>query len=129
MDSIRKALGAPQINYYGFSYGTYLGQVYGTMFPDKFRRVVMDGVVDVRGVWYQDNLDQDIAFDKNIKTYFGWIAKFDSVYHLGTTERDVERLFYSAQAKLLRQPADGKIGADEWVDLFLQAGYYVYGWE
>ncbi len=27
MDSIRAALGAAQINYYGFSYGTYLGQV------------------------------------------------------------------------------------------------------
>jgi pimeloyl-ACP methyl ester carboxylesterase len=27
MDSIRKALGAKQINYYGFSYGTYLAQV------------------------------------------------------------------------------------------------------
>src|SRR5439155_22851876 len=30
MDSIRTALGASQINYYGFSYGTYLGQVYAT---------------------------------------------------------------------------------------------------
>ncbi|MBO0843409.1 MAG: alpha/beta fold hydrolase, partial [Nocardioides sp.] len=28
MESIRKALGADKINYYGFSYGTYLGQVY-----------------------------------------------------------------------------------------------------
>ena len=42
MESIRKALGAPQINYYGFSYGTYLGQVYGTLYPNRFRRVVFD---------------------------------------------------------------------------------------
>src|SRR5262249_31110923 len=33
MESIRVALGRSQINYYGFSYGTYLGQVYSTLFP------------------------------------------------------------------------------------------------
>jgi pimeloyl-ACP methyl ester carboxylesterase len=128
MDSIRKALGAPQINYYGFSYGTYLGQVYGTMFPDKFRRVIFDGNVNPQRVWYDANIDQDIAFDANIKRYFDYVAQHDDVWHLGKTGRDVERLFYSEQAKLLRQPADGKIGPDEWTDIFLQAGYYVYGW-
>lgn len=128
MESIRKALGAPQINYYGFSYGTYLGQVYGTMFPDKFRRVIFDGVVNWKRVWYDANIDQDIAFDKNIKVYFDYIARHDDHWHLGKTGRDVERLFYGEQAKLLREPAAGKIGADEWVDIFLQAGYYVYGW-
>jgi pimeloyl-ACP methyl ester carboxylesterase len=128
MESIRKALGAPQINYYGFSYGTYLGQVYGTMFPDKFRRVIFDGNVNSKRVWYDANLDQDIAFDKNIKIYFDYVAAHDDVWHLGKTGRDVERLFYAEQAKLLRQPADGKIGPDEWTDIFLQAGYYVYGW-
>jgi pimeloyl-ACP methyl ester carboxylesterase len=128
MESIRKALGAPQINYYGFSYGTYLGQVYGTMFPNKFRRVVFDGVVNSTRVWYDANIDQDIAFDKNIKTYFDYVAKHDDVWHLGDTGADVSRLFYSEEARLLRQPAGGKIGPDEWVDIFTSAAYYVYGW-
>jgi pimeloyl-ACP methyl ester carboxylesterase len=35
MDLLRQALGVDQINYYGFSYGTYLGQVYATLFPGK----------------------------------------------------------------------------------------------
>ena len=46
MESIRKALGQKQINYYGFSYGTYLGQVYATLHPDRVRRLVLDGNVD-----------------------------------------------------------------------------------
>jgi pimeloyl-ACP methyl ester carboxylesterase len=129
MDSIRKALGRSQINYYGFSYGSYLGQVYSTLYPKRVRRMVLDGVVDPRRVWYNANLDQDIAFDRNIKIYFGWIAKYDSVYHLGTTEKAVEKLFYSEQLKLLKKPAGGIIGADEWSDIFLQAGYYVFGWQ
>jgi pimeloyl-ACP methyl ester carboxylesterase len=130
MESIRKALGQKQINYYGFSYGTYLGQVYATLHPDKVRRFVFDGVVDPRGVWYGDNLDQDVAFDKNINTWFGWVARYDSVYHLGVTAASVKAKYYSTLQKLRKTPAaDGKIGPDEWTDVFLSAAYYVYGWE
>ena len=75
MDSIRQALGQQQINYYGFSYGTYLGQVYGTMFPERVRRMVLDSNVDPRRVWYPSQLDQDRAFDRNIKIFFDWIAQ------------------------------------------------------
>lgn len=66
MDRIRAALGASKINYYGFSYGTYLGQVYTTLFPDRVRRMVLDSNVDPRHVWYEANLRQDIAFERNM---------------------------------------------------------------
>lgn len=128
MESIRKALGAPQINYYGFSYGTYLGQVYGTLYPSKLRRVVFDGVVDARRVWYDANLDQDIAFNKSVKVFFQYVAAHDSTWHLGKTEAVVERTYYAEMYKLIGHPADGKIGPDEWNDVFTQAAYYVYGW-
>jgi len=129
LDTIREALRAKQISYYGFSYGTYLGQVYATLFPQNLRRAVFDGVVDHRGVWYQDNLDQDVAFEKTIQVYFDWIAKNDAVYHLGNSGDDVERLYYSERDLLRAKPAGGKIGPSEWTDIFLQAGYYVSGWE
>jgi len=129
MDSIRKALGQKQINFYGFSYGTYIGQVYATLFPERVRRMVLDGVVNPRRVWYNSNLDQDAAFDRNMKVYFGWLAKYDSVYHLGKSAKAVEKLFYAEQARLAREPAAGVIGPDELTDVFLQAGYYIFGWE
>ncbi|GAB1689123.1 alpha/beta hydrolase [Krasilnikovia sp. M28-CT-15] len=129
MDSLRKALGAEKINFYGFSYGTYLGQVYATLHPTRVRRMVLDGNVDPRRVWYAANLDQDIAFNRNIGVYFRWVAKYDDVYHLGKTGRAVEKLFYAQRAKLLRDPAGGIIGGDELTDVFLSAGYYVFGWE
>ncbi|MFI5693132.1 alpha/beta fold hydrolase [Kribbella sp. NPDC051586] len=128
MESIRKALGAPQINYYGFSYGTYLGQVYGTLYPNRFRRVIFDGVVNATRVWYKANLDQDIAFNKSVKVFFAYVAAHNSVWHLGTTERAVELRYYAEMYKLIGHPADGKIGPDEWNDIFTQAAYYVYGW-
>jgi pimeloyl-ACP methyl ester carboxylesterase len=129
MESIRKALGAKQINYYGFSYGTYLGQVYATLHANKVRRMVLDGNVDPRDVWYKANLNQDIQFDKNMDTYFAWVAKYDSVYHLGTTGKAVKAKYYGTLQKLRKAPAGGKIGPDEWNDIFVSAGYYVFGWE
>ncbi len=128
MDSIRRVLGQERINFYGFSYGTYLGQVYGTLYPERVRRMVLDGNVDPRKVWYQANLDQDVAFDRNVKIYFAWLAKYDNVYHLGTSARDIERRFYAEQQKLRRTPAEG-FGPSELTDVFLQVGYYVFGWE
>lgn len=128
VDRIRAALGRSQINYFGFSYGTYLGQVYSTLFPQRVRRMVLDSNVDPRYVWYQANLNQDVAFERNIKIWFGWLAKYDSVYHLGTTERAVETLWYGTGAKLRAHPAGGVVGPDEWNDVFLYAGYYQFVW-
>jgi pimeloyl-ACP methyl ester carboxylesterase len=129
MDSIRAALGVKQINYYGYSYGTYLGQVYSSLYPKRVRRMVLDSNVDPRGVWYKANLAQDIAFNANIKRYFAWLAKNNSSYHLGTTEAGIEKAWYAERNKLAKHPLGGKIGPDEWTDLALQAGYYVYGWD
>ncbi|MGW6276986.1 alpha/beta fold hydrolase [Kribbella sp. NPDC055071] len=128
LDSLRIALGVEKINYYGFSYGTYLGQVYSTLFPAHVRRMVLDSNVDPRNVFYQANLNQDVAFNTIIKIWFGWLADYDNVYHLGTTEKAVEKLFYQTEAKLTLHPADGKIGGDEWVDIFLPTGYKHASW-
>ena len=66
MESLRRALGRKKINFYGFSYGTYLGQVYATMHPGRVRRFVLDSNVDPRKVWYRANLGQDVAFDAEL---------------------------------------------------------------
>ncbi|MEV7396755.1 alpha/beta hydrolase [Aeromicrobium sp. NPDC092404] len=131
MDAIRAALGVSQINYYGFSYGTYLGQVYATRYPTRVRRLVFDGTVDPRGVWYKANLAQDVAFDKNINTWFSWLASHDDHYHLGDTGPEVKALFYDTQEALYQNPVDGpegKIGGSEWNDSFIYAGYYQSTW-
>jgi pimeloyl-ACP methyl ester carboxylesterase len=128
MDSIRRALGQAQITYYGFSYGTYLGQVYSTLFPSHVRREILDSNVDPRGVWYQDNFDQDVAFQRNIDIWFAWLAKYDRVYHLGSSEARVAHTFHTAERQLAAAPAGGVVGPDEWTDVFLEAGYYEQTW-
>ena len=129
MESLRKALGRTQINFYGFSYGTYLAQTYASLYPNRVRRFVMDGNVDPRRVWYAANLDQDRAFEKTINIYFGWLAKYDAVFHLGDSADEVAAGYYRQLAKLDAAPAaGGTIGPDELTDVLTSAAYYVYGW-
>ncbi len=131
MDSLRKALGEKQINYYGFSYGTYLGQVYSSMFPGKVRRMVFDGTVNPENVWYDANLEQDVAFDRNINIWFKWVAEHDDTYGLGNTLGKVRKVWYDTLADLTRAPqraSGGRIGGSEWTDAFLYAGYYQSTW-
>jgi pimeloyl-ACP methyl ester carboxylesterase len=46
MDVLRRAVGDHKLTFFGRSYGTYLGQVYANMFPDRVRAVTIDGVLD-----------------------------------------------------------------------------------
>ena len=40
----------------------------------------------------------------------------------------MQKLFYREERPLLKHPAGGMIGPDEWVDVFLYAGYYESTW-
>jgi pimeloyl-ACP methyl ester carboxylesterase len=123
MDSIRTAFGVGQMNYYGFSWGTYLGQVYATLFPSHLRRMVLDSTVDPTGAWYTDNVEQDYAFQGRIDAFYAWVAQYDGVYQLGTTAAQVRAAYYRARNQLLAHPVDGEIGADELDDTYLEGGY------
>jgi pimeloyl-ACP methyl ester carboxylesterase len=46
MNLLRQAVGDPQMNYLGVSYGTYLGATYANLFPGTVRAMVLDGNVD-----------------------------------------------------------------------------------
>jgi pimeloyl-ACP methyl ester carboxylesterase len=123
MDAIRAALGQPKISYFAFSYGTYLGQVYATMFPTRVRRMVLDSTVGPGGVWYQDNISQDYAFEGRIDAFFSWVASHSAAYHLGTTRAQVDAAWHRARQRLAAAPVDGQIGPDEFDDTFLAGGY------
>ena len=49
MDMIRRSLGDATLSYLGISYGTYLGAVYATLFPDRVRAMVLDSAFEPTG--------------------------------------------------------------------------------
>ena len=48
LDRLRRAVSDQKLTYLGFSYGSYLGNTYANLFPDKVRALVIDGVLDPR---------------------------------------------------------------------------------
>ncbi|GAA3794984.1 alpha/beta hydrolase [Streptomyces chiangmaiensis] len=128
MDAIRQALGAPKLNYYSYSYGTYLGAVYAKLFPQRVRRLVLDSVVDPTGVWYEDNIQQDYAFNDRHRAFLAWVAEHDATYKLGTAPAVVEVKWYAMRAALARNPAAKTVGASELEDTYIPGGYYNGRW-
>jgi pimeloyl-ACP methyl ester carboxylesterase len=49
MDLLRAAVGDDRLTYLGFSYGTFLGATYASLFPEGYRAMVLDGPVDAEG--------------------------------------------------------------------------------
>jgi len=123
MNSIRAALGQRKVSYFGYSYGTYLGSVFATMFPHKVRRMVLDSMIGPNGVWYQDNIDQDYAFEGRFTAFTDWIAKNDATFDLGTDGAKIKKLWYKMRAKVKRHPVGGKVGPSELEDTYIQGGY------
>lgn len=128
LDVIRRATGFRQLNYLGYSYGTYLGAVYAKLFPDRVRRLVLDSNVDPDGVWYDDNISQDYAFDTRHKAFAAWVAKHDATYKLGSDPAKVEAAWYRMRDAVKKRPAGKKVGAGELDDTFLPGGYYNGYW-
>lgn len=123
MDAIRVALGEQQINYYGISYGTFLGQAYATTYPDRVRRMVLDSNVAPDYPGYGDAGRGQIAgFEYTAGEFFRWIAAHAAQYNLGVTQDAVTTAYY-AQLDALRKAPVGPIGSAEWQDVFLVAGY------
>lgn len=46
LDALRAAVGDERLTYLGFSYGTFLGATYASLFPDRHRALVLDGPVN-----------------------------------------------------------------------------------
>lgn len=46
LDHLRELVGDRALNYRGLSYGTFIGQTYSNLFPDRVRAMVLDGNID-----------------------------------------------------------------------------------
>ncbi|MCG5214247.1 alpha/beta hydrolase [Streptosporangium sp. KLBMP 9127] len=69
LDRLRIALGDEKLNYFGISYGTWLGGNYAHQFPQNVGRAVLDGAVDTKISNEELNLQQAAAFEKALNQY------------------------------------------------------------
>ncbi|MFJ5546158.1 alpha/beta hydrolase [Streptomyces sp. NPDC093225] len=89
MDVIRAALGADTLSYLGYSYGSYLGEVYTQLFPGRTDRMVLDGVNSPR--LYQQTLlrSAQAANEAALRAWASWAAARHGTYGLGSTRAEV----------------------------------------
>ncbi len=123
VEALRQALGEEKISRLGYSYGTYLGSVYATLFPDRVRRMVLDSVVDPTKVCYDANLDQNVAFDDRHRDFLDWVADNNDLFRLSDTEEDVSFAWYGMRKRLAERPAGGVDSPSELDDTFTVGGY------
>jgi pimeloyl-ACP methyl ester carboxylesterase len=69
MDILREALGDKKLNYMGKSYGTYMGALYATLFPNNIGRVILDGAVDPTISSFEQTKTQAVGFDNALKAF------------------------------------------------------------
>ena len=130
MDAVRAALGEQKLNYLGLSYGTYLGAVYGQLFPRRVGRMILDGNMDPtpKDVWYQVWIDQAAAFQQRFDhDYLPWVAKYNNVFHLGKTVPAVRAAWNKTLTDFRTKP-HGDVGGSELLGTAYGAMFAEGGW-
>ncbi|MGW8948912.1 alpha/beta hydrolase [Streptomyces sp. NPDC055709] len=106
MDRIRAALGEPKASYLGSSYGSYLGAVYTTLFPERSDRIVLDSNMGPGGY----DLASFRLLGRGMEDRFPDFAAYAAAhpeYGLGTTPKQVSAKFFELAKRLDAEPVDG----------------------
>ncbi|KJZ68153.1 hypothetical protein HIM_12457 [Hirsutella minnesotensis 3608] len=107
MNSILNAVGQQPMLFWGFSYGTILGQTYAALFPGRSSRVIIDGVTDYFD-WYQSRiLRSDFVDTMNVfDGFFEECIKAGDRCELASRARTKEELRYLVLDFLRRLKSD-----------------------
>lgn len=69
LDMLRAIVGDKQLNYLGYSYGTYIGARYADRYPENAGRLVLDGAIDPRVTEREMVREQTIGFELALRAY------------------------------------------------------------
>ncbi len=69
LEELRRALGEPKLTYLGLSYGTYLGEVYASLYPKNVRAMVLDGVEDPSLSLITESEAQATSFERDLTDF------------------------------------------------------------
>ncbi|WP_433547517.1 alpha/beta fold hydrolase [Streptomyces sp. CA-294286] len=117
MDLIRAVLGEERISFVGWAYGTLLGAVYGTMFPERLERSVLDSSVHPDWDWREQFKSQALANRENVDAWALWTGERPTRFGLG---RDAGEVIASVERTASRLAAlDGGIALRTTFDLVM----------
>ncbi len=112
LDALRAALGEAQMNYWGVSYGTRLGEMYAELFPHRVRAVALDSPVEPDPQFQEFLQSQSVSFDHQFQRFFAWCAGATSTECPFRTDDGLATSVAAAYAQLLATASTSPVVAD-----------------
>jgi pimeloyl-ACP methyl ester carboxylesterase len=110
MDLIRGGLGDDTISYFGISYGTYLGAIYATLFPDRVEAFLLDSAFEPTDDTVEEQyLTQLVGFED---AFDAWATDCQGDPDCPLRVEDVGATWDSLRVELEQDPvpaADGRL--------------------
>ncbi|HEX6258434.1 MAG TPA: alpha/beta hydrolase [Candidatus Saccharimonadales bacterium] len=110
MDRIRQSLGERKISYFGYSYGSYLGAVYATLFPQNTQRFVLDSATTYKGEWREVFRSWGLADEARFPDLAQYLIDHKDQYNFGSTQKEVRETFFRLLNKLEKNPITTEFG-------------------
>jgi len=132
MDLIRAVLGDKQLNYLGYSYGTFLGATYADLYPDKAGRLVLDGAIDPAVSGLDVGATQALGFESALRAYMQDCLDSGECPFTGTVDEamaDLGALLASVDAAPLENGDGRMLGADSLMTGIIAALYSADSWQ
>ncbi len=92
MDVLRAVVGQAELNFLGYSYGSFLGTTYATLFPERVGRFVLDGAIDPTVSDFEQTLFQIEAFESALTTFLENCGTFEDCPFSGDVPADIETI-------------------------------------
>ncbi|KAL8672746.1 MAG: hypothetical protein Q9168_002800 [Polycauliona sp. 1 TL-2023] len=100
------------LRYWGFSYGTLLGQTVAAIFPDRMDKIVLDGCLNPHAYYAGVDVEQATKSDESFEGFFtACVARPEAcpLARDGSTAADLEQEFYDLLYSLKYQPYVSKV--------------------
>jgi pimeloyl-ACP methyl ester carboxylesterase len=106
VDVLRQALGEQRLDYFGFSYGTFLGATYADLFPTRVGRFVLDGAIDPRLTAAEQGRAQAAGFELALRSFIADCVR-RSTCPLGSDPSAAEQRLANLLSAIRAQPLAG----------------------
>ncbi|MFE7195378.1 alpha/beta hydrolase [Microbacterium oxydans] len=131
MDLIRALLGDKQLNYLGYSYGTFLGATYAKLYPEKAGRLVLDGAIDPAVPGLEVGATQALGFESALRAYMQDCLDSGECPFNGSVDEamaDLGALLASVDSTPLKSGDGRTLGADSLMTAIIAALYSQDSW-
>jgi pimeloyl-ACP methyl ester carboxylesterase len=131
LDLLRAVLGDTQLNYLGYSYGTFLGATYAELFPEKVGRLVLDGAVDPSTSNFEVTKTQAVGFENALRAYLADCVAGDDCPFRGSVDSamtTIGALMGSVDASPITATDGRQLGANALLTAIIYPLYTATGW-